>query len=98
MSSTGARPPSVDRGCVAVKTGAQIGFLKGLDDSRLLRDHKALNLQSRWKAFRQVGTGQEGRPRGIFRAHDVKMTGGLWVDGSSSSSSCFVFVELDIAV
>lgn len=68
VSLTGARPPSVDRDGVAVKTGAQIGFLKGLDHSRLLRDHKALNSQSRWKALRRVGTGQEERPRGIFQS------------------------------
>lgn len=78
VSLTEARPPSVHRGFAAVRTGAPIGYLKGLDDSHLLRDHKALNSQSRWKALRRVGPAQERRPRGIFIERHVRITVGLW--------------------
>lgn len=78
-----------------MRTGAKIGFLKGLDDSRLLQDHKALNSQSRWKALRRGGTGQEGRQRRIFRERRVGITEGFGAYESLSSSGCFVLAEQD---
>lgn len=76
--------------------GAQIGFLKGLDDSSVLRDHKALNSQSRWKALRRGTAGQKGVSRGIFRERPVRTTEGFGADGSSSLGR-FVLAEQDSA-